>query len=201
LNTHFVLVRHGTCAQMDSMLFGRAFDAPLDAHGAHQAAVLADRLSGLDPSRTVIQSSPRLRARQTAAPIAERVGCPLHLSDVIDEMDFGRWAGRSFADLAGDPDWRRWNAQRNDSCTPTGDTIAALRLRLLHHLKRLCLRFADSTVIVVTHAEIIRTLLMHCRDLPVDDFQHVPVEPASMTCIHPESGRFIVTASNVRVDA
>jgi ribonuclease H / adenosylcobalamin/alpha-ribazole phosphatase len=201
MTTHFVLVRHGTCSQMDSVLFGREVDAPLDGRGARQALAVAEKLSDLEPHRTVIETSPRLRTQQTARAIAERVRCPLNISSVLDEVDYGRWAGCSFAELAGDPDWQRWNEQRSRNSTPAGETIAALQVRLLHYLDRLCTRFGDDTVVLVTHAELIRALLMHCLDVPIDDFQRVPVEAASLTFIHPESGRFIVTASNVRPDA
>ncbi len=30
----------------------------------------------------------------------------------LDEIDFGTFTGRSFADLDGDPDWRTWNEDR-----------------------------------------------------------------------------------------
>jgi broad specificity phosphatase PhoE len=46
-------------------------------------------------------------------------------------------------------------------------------------------------VAVVTHAEIIRSLLLHWHNIPVDDFAGIDVPPASATTVEfsPESVR------------
>jgi len=192
MSTRFVLVRHATCAQIDSTLLGRAIDAPLDAHGRAQALTLAARLRELDP--VLVEASPRLRTLETAQPIAHAVRCELRVSSALDELDFGRWAGQTFASLEADPTWQRWNAVRGSARTPAGETIAAVQVRVLRRIGELARAYdGGSTIVLVTHAEVIRAVLLHLRAMPADKFHRIEVGPASTTFVH-------ATASGLRVD-
>ena len=68
-------------------------------------------------------SSPRQRTQETAAPIAATLGLPVQTVAALDEIDFGTFTGRNFADLDGDPDWHRWNAERGSVRCPEGETM------------------------------------------------------------------------------
>jgi broad specificity phosphatase PhoE len=95
----FVVVRHGESRTNATHTFqaGNQYDTdPLTERGADAAARLARRLKDLPVDRIV--SSSYLRARSTAAAIAEATGAP-HVIPV--------WTGSSWTDLpAGDPDVR-----------------------------------------------------------------------------------------------
>lgn len=186
---------------MDSVLFGRTVDAPLDAHGVRQARQLAARLRWLSPDSTLIEASPRLRTRQTAAAIAGQLARPVCIRQELDEIDFGRWAGQSFSELARDPDWQRWNEHRGVHGTPSGDSIAAVQSRVLRHLEDLCVSFTGGTIVLVTHAEIVRTLLLHFLGIPVGDFQRIRVEPASLSFLDYRDGCFLPEPGDVQVSA
>lgn len=181
MTTRFLLVRHATCAQTHSVLLGRAIDAPLDDDGCRQARAVADRLAGEHPN--LLQTSPRLRTRQTAVAIAATTGCSPLVCDLLDEVDFGRWSGQSFAMLEHDPEWRRWNAHRATASTPAGASMTAVQQVVLAHLAELARRCPRQTVVLVTHAEIIRAVLLHARGISLDDFHRVDVAPASVTAV------------------
>jgi broad specificity phosphatase PhoE len=177
MTTRFVLVRHAACAPTDTLLLGRTVDAPLDARGRTQASAVATQLASARPA--LVASSPRLRARQTAVAIAGHAACAMRISDELDEVDFGRWAGSSFAELARDPQWQRWNARRAVAATPAGDTMARVRERAMCCLRSLADEFDGHAVVVVTHAEVIRTLLLHARRWPLSTWLRIDVAPAS----------------------
>ena len=177
MTTRFVLVRRATCARTDDTLLGRALDSPLDARGRAQARALAARLARERIAAVI--SSPRRRAVQTGSAIALQVDCAMRLASQLDEIDFGRWAGQSLAALEQDPDWQRWNQRRQAASTPTGDTIAAVRERALDCLQRLADEFSGHTLVVVTHAEVVRTLLLHVRGMPVQNYSQIEILPAS----------------------
>lgn len=181
MTTQLVLVRHATCARMDSVLFGRAVDSPLDQHGREQARALARTLASR--ADLVIEASPRRRTRQTAAAIAAAHGGHVRTSAAIDEIDFGRWSGCSFDTLQNDPEWRYWNERRSAARTPSGIAIADVRDQLLRHLHESARSHPFRCIAIVTHAEIIRTLVMHWLNIPVDDYNLVQIRPASMTTI------------------
>src|SRR3712207_4436190 len=100
-----ILVRHGqVAANAHGLLLGRA-DPPLTETGYRQARALAKAL----PPLIRVVSSPLLRARQTAAVLADaRNDC------VGLEVDW-RWIEMDYGDLDGQPatalpdeTWRTW---------------------------------------------------------------------------------------------
>lgn len=199
MTTRFVLLRHGTCAPTAERLLGRALDSPLDERGAAEAQAAARRLQALRPRR--VETSPRLRTLQTAACVAEAAGCDLRVARALDEVDFGRWAGRRFAELEGDPQWRTWNAHRATAHTPAGDSMEDVRRRLCEHLERLAAVDPDSTLVLVTHAEPIRAAVLHARGLGADRWDDVQIAPASVTTLLFEHGRLVLAGVNERVAA
>ena len=181
------LVRHASHSALGEVLTGRAACPGLSELGFAEAAALARRLQGTNVAR--IEASPRLRTRQTAAVIADALQLAVDVVPALDEVDFGVWNGARFADLASDPAWQRWNAVRSTERPPRGEAITDVRRRVLGHL----LASAQSNVgltVMVTHAEIIRTVLLAAKGLGADDWAQITVMPASLT-------RVTVAAGNV----
>src|SRR3954471_882730 len=191
----FVLVRHGMCEQTDSRLLGRSVDEPLSSHGQQQAAAAAKRLARLE--RVHIESSPRLRARQTAAAIAEQCGMKdVAIAPAIDEIDFGAWSGRTFAELEADDRWRAWNAQRGQCATPAGETMRAVFERAVAHMQLLTRSHPDCTNVLVSHADVIRAIVFFGLGAPVDHFWKLAISPASITSVMLEESTLQFQAIN-----
>jgi probable phosphoglycerate mutase len=86
-----------------------------------------------------IYSSPLERARATAKAIAERQSLAVHVRDDLSEVDFGEWTGKTFAELEGTPEWRRYNRYRSTAQIPGGEhpaTLAARATRALDDIQR-----------------------------------------------------------------
>lgn len=179
MTQEFLLVRHATCERMDEMLLGRTIDSPLDARGMRQATAMARALSS--HRELLIVVSPRRRAQQTAAAIAAATDAEVVTSHEIDEVDFGEWSGRTFVQLADDPAWRRWNEQRSQARTPAGESIADIQARVLRHLKQLRENHPGRSIVLVTHAEVIRSVVLHWLQASVDGFYRLSISPASWT--------------------
>jgi broad specificity phosphatase PhoE len=194
-----MLVRHATCARMDEILLGHTVDVPLDERGEGQARALARRLQAL-PQFT-LESSPRRRARHTAGIVARPRDLPVHIVPQMDEINFGTWSGRSFAALAEDPHWRRWNRYRGVSLTPAGDCIRNVQERALAHFQHLETHCKDRTVVIVTHAEVIRSLVLLATGAPIDEYPAVEIAPASMTLLSVQGGALQLASVNERVAA
>lgn len=84
------LVRHGRTGGNKQRYVGWE-DEPLDEVGQGQALALADRLAG--ERIDAIYSSPLSRARDTAAPLAQRHGLAVQMRDELKEIDYGRYQG------------------------------------------------------------------------------------------------------------
>lgn len=179
---------------MDDVLFGRSIDAPLDEHGEHQACVLAARLAG--EADLVIQSSPRRRTQQTAHAIAAEAHASPATAQDLDEVDYGDWSGRRFAALADDAHWRAWNERRDCARTPVGDSIAHVQARMARHLHRLQTALPGRTIVLVTHAEVIRSTLLWALGMPASAYRRLEISPASISTLLWRNGGFIVYAMN-----
>ena len=77
---------------------------------------MRERLAG--SAVRALYSSPRERARDTAAPIAARLGVPVEIAPELDEIDFGDWTNRAFAELEELEPWRRFNRFRSGTPLP-----------------------------------------------------------------------------------
>ncbi len=194
-----VLARHATCARMNSILLGRSVDPPLDEQGEGQARVLAASLLAIP--RLIVESSPRRRARHTAGIIAAMRDTVVRVAPQMDEVDFGAWSGRSFADLAGDPQWRRWNKYRAVSRTPAGESIRDVQERAFAHLRKLAQTAHGETALIVTHAEVIRSIVLLAQQAPIEDYTRVEILPASLTRLTIEGEQLRLDAVNERVAA
>lgn len=179
MTNQFVLVRHATCKHMDEILLGRTIDAPLVELGLEEAEAAARALRFDDG--ILVVASPRRRAQQTAAAIAATAHTEIITSFDIDELDFGHWSGRTFRELDHDPSWRLWNEQRGTAATPAGERIRDVQARVVRHLHRLRQAFPGRPMVLVTHAEVIRAVLLHWLDAPIDGYQRLAISPASMT--------------------
>src|SRR5438309_8006502 len=73
-------------------LFRSRTDVPLDAHGAEQAAAIADRLSRRPVGRVL--ASDLRRARSTAETVAARLGLAVELTADLRELDLDRKSTR-----------------------------------------------------------------------------------------------------------
>src|SRR5215203_6843088 len=115
------LVRHAAHDRVDRVLCGRMPGVGLGEAGRRQAEALARRFA--DAAVDAVWTSPLDRARETAEPIAGRLGLPVRTSDGLAEIDFGAWTGLPFDALRDDPRWRRWNEARGSERPPPGESM------------------------------------------------------------------------------
>ncbi len=79
------LLRHGEVHNPSKVLYGRLPGFRLSPLGEQMALLAADALAGRDVVRVV--SSPLERARQTAAPVADRFDLPVDIDDRLIESE------------------------------------------------------------------------------------------------------------------
>lgn len=178
--TTFLLVRHAVHSLLESTLAGRSLDISLNSEGARQAETVADVLREIRVTR--IQSSPRRRALETAVPVSRRLGLPIETQTALDEVNFGTWSGRTFLELRADPLWNQWNAERANVRAPGGgETMREVLARVGNHLHSVAEEHPDEIVVMVTHAEVIRSIVLSDFGFSLSDWQRVNVAPASIT--------------------
>lgn len=181
MTADILLVRHAAHAHLGHTLSGRMQKISLSPEGAEQARRLADRLAGgrLD----ALQSSPVLRARETAAAVADRLGVTVTEAEPLNEVDFGDWTGQGFDDLDRDPRWHRWNEQRGEGEAPGGESMAAVQQRIMAHLRQVASAAAGKVVAMVSHCDVIRAAVAGVLGLSLDRLLQFEIGPASVSRI------------------
>jgi broad specificity phosphatase PhoE/ribonuclease HI len=162
--TRLLLLRHGQTEYSAQRRYSGHGDLPLTELGESQAAASAARLSTAQGVAAVI-SSPLLRARQTAKPVADALGVPLVVHDGLIETDFGAWEGLTFAEARQrDPDVHaRWLVDTSVPA-PEGESMEAVHRRVRRVRDQLIGEYRDATLVVVTHVTPIKALLRMALD-------------------------------------
>jgi ribonuclease H / adenosylcobalamin/alpha-ribazole phosphatase len=176
-----LLVRHAAHSQLGRVLSGRIGDVPLSAAGRVQAQRLARRLGS--EQLDAVHTSPVRRARETAQALASVANVAEDVAVSLDEVDFGAWSGKPFADLDDDPLWHAWNSRRSETVPPGGEPMRAVEQRILAYMRNVARQASGRVVAMVSHADVIRAGVAGILGLSLDRILSFDVDPASVTRI------------------
>lgn len=179
--TTFLLIRHAAHLLGADTIAGHSPGVNLSPLGHEQARQLAERLSAL-PIKA-IYCSPIDRARQTVAPLAERLGLPVQISDALSEVDVGQWTRKKLDELRPLPLWKQWNAFRSGTSAPGGESMLQVQFRMLSEMLRLRERHPDQCVALVSHGDVIKAAVAWWLGVPLDLFLRIEIGLASVSVI------------------
>jgi probable phosphoglycerate mutase len=177
-----LLIRHGAVPCGDEVLWGRQ-EARLNAEGHRSITALAQALASAPVQVGTIVASPRARTLESAGLLAHALRRPCMTDAGFDEFHYGSWSARPFTALAADPRWQAFNRCRHDGLrAPQGEAVSAFRRRVRRALDAR-LRASAAPLVVVTHAEVIRAIVLDSMDRTLEDWRLVSVPPASLTIL------------------
>jgi broad specificity phosphatase PhoE len=159
-----------------------------------QAAELSRTLR--DVALSAVVASPMARTVQTAEPIASAHGMSVEPMEMLTDYEFGAWTGRPISQMEDCPGWRRFNEVRSLSSPPGGELMVGLQLRALSALLDLRARYPSGTVLAVTHADVIRAVLIVCLGMPMDFVHRLEIGPACINIVELGDGAPRVTLVN-----
>lgn len=165
---------------------------PLEPQALARAAGLAGSLRRADR----VWASPALAARQTA----EALGLQATVEPLLAEQDFARWAGRSFeAVQAEDPaGMAAWFADP-DAAPHGGESLADVARRGAALIERMA--GEGGHTIAVTHAVLIRAVIVHVLGAPLPSVWKIDIEPLSFTDLRSDGRRWVLRSSGVVIPA
>jgi broad specificity phosphatase PhoE len=105
----------------------------------------------------------------------------VQIEDGFQELDFGEWTGKTFEELASDPSWFKFNQVRSSVTPPGGESPVIVVERARRALNSAAARHDADLVAIVTHADVIRSLLTSLLGMPLDHLLRFEIEPASVT--------------------
>lgn len=178
----FLLVRHGNNDMVDrGSLAGRMPGVHLNEEGRAQAERLAERLGKVPID--MICSSPMERTRETAAPIAERLGLEVRVLEGVNEFKLGEWTGCNYEELVHIPKWRQFNSFRTGARVPGGELILEVQARMVTTLEHLREELPDGVIAVFSHGDPIKTAVAYYAGMPLDFVLRMEISPASISII------------------
>lgn len=180
---HFqlILVRHGlTDWNVGGKLLGR-IDIGLNENGRAQAQAVAKALKSF-PVRAIF-SSPQVRARETAAPIASAHGLEIEIEPAFDEVWLSEaWQGKTVEELRGDSEMERFLSDPSRR-SPRIEPIDEVQKRAVAGVERRRRELPGETVVVVSHGDPLRALVAHYLGLSLADFRRLLVETGSVSLV------------------
>jgi probable phosphomutase (TIGR03848 family) len=188
-----LLIRHGrTSSNASGTLAGWTEGVGLDDLGRQQVADLAERLRDL-PIRAVV-SSPLQRCLETAQIVVGALAdVTVRTDERLGECRYGAWTGGSLKELAKEPLWRTVQDQPSAARFPDGETylgesIAEMQARGLQAVREI-----DASVsaehgpqalwALVSHGDVIKSILADAAGAHLDHFQRFMVGPASLSAV------------------
>jgi broad specificity phosphatase PhoE len=179
------LARHGQTPLNEAGVLRGLADPALDETGRRQAerlgAVLGPR--GL----AAVMSSPLLRARQTASPVAERAGLEVTVDQCLLDRDYGPWTGVSQESVV-----EQWGSVDR---APDVEPRLAVRDRAVRGLDGIARRQLGGTVVVVSHDAVNREVLA-AFDASLGDPDTIPQDNGCFNTLEWGDGRWVVLGVN-----
>ena len=165
------IVRHGETEWSQDGRHTSVTDLALLGQGREHARHLRSRLEGGD--FVAVWSSPRLRARETAA-LAGFDG-RLELHDDLVEWDYGDYEGLTTAQIRDrDPGWQLWR----DGC-PGGESPGVVAARADRAIARA--ETAGGPVLLFAHGHFLRMLAVRWLDAPFELGARLLLSPGSVS--------------------
>ena len=184
-----VLLRHAhSVANEKNLLAGRTAGITLSKTGKAQAQDLITRLGTTKFDEVAI--SPLQRCRETIDPWLASVGAknPIVIDDSVSEVDYGNWSGKSLSSLRRKAQWKVVQDFPSQMTFPEGESLLEMQGRALSGFYRLNAVKGKGPRLMVSHGDVIKSIVAHCLGMHLDQFQRLVIEPASFTIIDTDSG-------------
>lgn len=193
-----IAVRHGETQWAREHRFSGGQDVALTDRGLRQAEAIASALSS--GALAAVYTSPLLCARQTADTIAAVHGLDVVVEPAFREMSFGAWEGLTRAEAAAQ--WpgeiETWLTAPQDVAPPGGERLLHVAARVVDALGRLRKRHDATTVALVSHAIIIRLLVLTALGLGPERLWAIDASPAGISEIEYDNAWMTVHRMNTR---
>ncbi len=151
-------IRHGAVDESNLGRYIGTTDVGISAKGRSALVEISESFGYPDADR--IYSSPLRRCTESCGVIYP--GREIKTVGALRECDFGKWEGKTAADLAGDPAFAQWLQNSDKTPPPEGESGRDFAKRVCRGFERIVEEMsADDlrTAAIVTHGGVIMTIL------------------------------------------
>lgn len=173
------LIRHTTPDISAGVCYGQS-DIDVAASFPVEAQTIWQKLATIKPG--IIYTSPACRCLKLAKLLAEQWQCRGPVEDIrLKELHFGEWEMQRWDDISLQ-ELERWGASYIHESPPGGESFMVLQQRAKDFLRDLQAMPAAS-VVVVTHAGVIRALVSDVMQLPLNETFDLKLDYGGITHI------------------
>lgn len=188
--TKILIIRHGQSVANLEETFAGHTDTPLSDLGKRQAEVTAEFIVS-NYKVDKIYSSDLQRAFNTAGAVAKRLGMDIIADQNLREIFAGQWEEIPFADMPikYPKECYIWLNDIGNAACPGGESVLQLQQRAGAAIEKIAKENEGKTVVVATHATVVRALYCLYENVSADEMKNVPwVSNASVTELSYENG-------------
>lgn len=167
------LIRHGVIkSNLEDVYAGRSHES-LTAAGVVEAERLGPKIGGW--GIRAIYCSPLRRTLQTAQILNRYCRTDLIIDEDLNEIDLGKWTGLSKTQVyAGYPAaYRIWAANPGQLREDGIESLIEVQQRVLRSANRFIQGEQPRVAAFVTHAVVVKLLVLHYRELPLDFYHKI----------------------------
>ncbi len=176
-----LLIRHGATDWNHSRKVMGHLPIPLNRQGRHQADRLQKALRGIELQ--AVYASPVRRAWETAQRIVKGRRLSLREAWEVAEIDYGRWVGKYFDELTGERNYLLYHDTPSRARAPGGESVRQVYRRSTRLIEAIRRRHKRGRVAVVSHADVIKAILVKYLELPLDDLLKIRIDNGSVTSL------------------
>lgn len=176
-----VFIRHAhSQANAAGILSGRRPNISLSEKGRTQAQELAIRLGNLKVKE--IRISPLQRCVETIDPwLSAKTRIRSVEDHGITEVDYGTWSGRTLRSLSREKLWKIVQETPSRVFFPDGEGMSNMQARAVDSMHAGISSKGSGALVMVSHGDVIKSLVAANLGMRLDDFQRIIIDPASIT--------------------
>jgi probable phosphoglycerate mutase len=191
--TTVILLRHAhSVANEKGILAGRASGVSLSTKGKEQAELLTSRLG--NARFKDIRISPLERCLATLEPWLQSQDTSVRKKILFDpnvsEVDYGDWTGKKLLALSLRKEWRVVQNTPSQMKFPKGEGLLQMQQRAEKALRQSIKKTGTGVSLIVSHGDVIKSLIATALDLHLDKFQKIVIDPASISVLDFSKGSF-----------
>ncbi|MEN9927927.1 MAG: hypothetical protein RJB27_1003 [Actinomycetota bacterium] len=183
-----VLIRHAhSQSNASGVLSGRLPNIHLSEKGIKQSQLLSKRLGNFAVAQ--LRVSPMERCFETISPWLNDVVLknspdfePI-IDPSLNEVDYGDWSGKKLISLARKKEWRTVQESPSRMYFPGGEGIAQMQSRAMSVVHELAKLPDSKTAVIVSHGDVIKSIVASALGTHLDEFQRIIIDPASVSVL------------------
>ena len=189
--TRLHLLRHGAVEALEQRVVRGQLDVALSKEGREQSDRLAEWFAIAEPTPDRLFTSDLARCTYLGTALAERTHLPLEISNDLREQNMGSWQGQTWEAIT-QTDAPSVSAYWDDyvaTSPPEGESLQDLFKRAQAWWQAVLLTSEGGSIVAVTHAGFIRSLICVLLKLPLTEaLRFAPATASHTTLLYSSAG-------------